>query len=376
MIGNDLYKIDVNFELSSERLKSLVLFYSPLIGQDGLALYEYLVIRGSNVGFEEVNDLLGQLNISVDLFEKVCGKLNQYRLLRTLNKENHYVFLLKAPLTMKEFIKDDIFVRNFILKTSGSHYQDVISDVYEDSDYHDFKDVSKTLPLDTLIMWNENDETYLKQRKTNKYDFGTRFDVNVFLKDISLNLLPMRFRTEENMREVAKLADLYNISYDKMQTYLPRVAQTDSDNFNLEELRKLCMYAKQDYHKIGEDEYDVPCVTYLMALQNGKEATYNDKKIIYYLSNYYNLNVPVINVLLAHGLKNAGNRLIENYLYPIASDLHRNDIKTSKEALEFLNNNTKKSTASSDKLPSYDTSNNKTISNDEEDEILKLMGKR
>ena len=136
------------------------------------------------------------------------------------------------------------------------------------------------------------------------------------------------------------------------------------------------MCAKQDYHKIGEDEYDVPCVTYLMSLQNGKEATLNDKKIIYYLSNYYNLNVPVINVLLAHGLKNAGNRLIENYLYPIASDLHRNDIKTSKEALEFLNNNTKKSAVGSDKLPSYDTSNNKTISNDEEDEILKLMGKR
>ena len=45
MLGKDLYKIDGNVELSYERLKALVFFYSPLVGNDALALYEYLAIK-------------------------------------------------------------------------------------------------------------------------------------------------------------------------------------------------------------------------------------------------------------------------------------------------------------------------------------------
>ena len=63
MIGNDYCKIDVNFELTSDRLRSLVLFYGPLIGNDALALYEYLAINGSSAGFGKLNDLLNSLNI-------------------------------------------------------------------------------------------------------------------------------------------------------------------------------------------------------------------------------------------------------------------------------------------------------------------------
>ena len=63
MIGNNYYKIDVNFELSGDRLRSLVLFYGPLIGNDALALYEYLVLNGSSAGFDRLNELLNSLYI-------------------------------------------------------------------------------------------------------------------------------------------------------------------------------------------------------------------------------------------------------------------------------------------------------------------------
>ena len=185
MIGNDYCKIDVNFELASDRLRSLVLFYGPLIGNDALALYEYLVINGSTAGFNRLNDLLNSLNISVDAYEKRCERLNEYRLLRTLNKDDHYVFIPNAPLTMKEFIKDDILVRDFILKTSGARYQEIVSTIYEDNRYYDYKDVSKQLDLDTLNDWDAEDETYLNTRKKQTYDFNTRFNINTLLKDIS-----------------------------------------------------------------------------------------------------------------------------------------------------------------------------------------------
>ena len=376
MIGNDYCKIDVNFELTSDRLRSLVLFYGPLIGNDALALYEYLAINGSSAGFGKLNDLLNSLNISIDAYEKRCEKLNEYRLLRTLNKNDHYVFVLNAPHTLKEFIKDDILVRDFILKTSGARYQQIVSTIYEDNVYHDYQDISKQLDLGELNNWDAEDETYLNSRKKQLYDFNTRFNINSFLKDISVTMLPSRFRTEENMREVALLADLYNISYENMRTYVARATNSSTDLFDLKGLRDLCLSSQAPYSKVNEDEYDIPSITFLMSLQDGKDVTRYDRQIIYNLAHDYNLNVPVINVLLKHTLDNCDNRLYEKYLYGVAADLHRNDIRTAEQAKQFLKNDRNKKQSTADRLPQYDDSRNTILSKDEEEEILKLMGKK
>ena len=375
MLGNQLYKIEVKAELSNERLKSLVFFYGPLVGHSALALYEYLVLKGSTIGFDEINNLLYSLNISVDVFEEQCGKLNEYKLLKTLRQENKYVFIFENPMTIKKFIKDDILVRDFILKTSGVHYQELIADVYDDSTYDDYEDISRTLSLDAISKWSKEDETYLRKENTNQYSFNTLFDVNVFLKDISTNLLPMKFRTKENMLELATLADLYNISYDKMRTFIPKVVKIDSNEFDFTQLKYLCINAKSEYTKVEDGNYNVPCLAFLMNLQNGKEATEYDKKILSNLSSSYHLNTSVINVLIEHCLKTCDNRLIEKYLYAIASDFHRNNVVDAKGALSRLNKPYNKDEGS-DKLPVYATDKNNTLSQDEADELLRLMGKK
>ena len=376
MIGKDLYKTEINAELSGERLRSLVFFYGPLIGNDALILYEYLVLQGTQYSFNEINDLLTSINISIDDFEFYCIKLNEYRLMKTLRQANRYIFVFSNPLEIRQFIKDDILVRDFILKTSGEYYRRLTADIYASSDHSGFEDVSSTLSLDTLQDWKKEDEAILQMERGKAYDFKTLFDVNVFLKDVSTNLLPMRFRTKENIEQMAVLADLYNISYDKMRTFLPKAARTGSNEFDLKELRYLCMNARTDYKKVESDRYDVPCVSFLMSLQDGKEVTDYDKKIIFRLSERYHLSVPVINVLLEHGLRNCDNALIENYLYPIASDLHRNDIQTSNEAKERLARPYGKRKENSDNLPVYDTSANMALSESEEEKLLELMGKK
>lgn len=376
MLGKEFYKIDTNIELSNERLKSLVFFYEPLIGTSSLYTYEYMVLNGSSLTFKELNELLSSLNISVDVFEKQCKKLNEYRLLKTLKQDDKYVFVLSNPLTRKEFVKDDVFVRDFILKTSGKHYQEIIADIFDDEQYKNYEDVSYKLSPEVINSWSKEDETYLQKRSVPTYDFNTFFDINVFLKDISTTLLPMRFRTNENMKQIALLADLYNVSYDKMRTFLPKISKSNSNEFDLNKLKYLCMEAHGTYTKVPDNKYDVPCELYLMSLQDGKELTEYDKKIIYNLANEYHLRVDVINVLLKHCLENCDNRLIEKYLYPIASDLHRNNIGNAESALKRLSKDNKMVSKSADKLPTYNDSNNNTISKDEEDEILRLMGKK
>ena len=375
MLGNQLYKIEVNCELSNERLKSLIFFYGPLIGHDALALYQHLVLSGSTIGFNDLNSLLTSLNISVDMFEEQCGKLNEYNLLKTLKQEDKYIFVFNAPLTMKEFNKDSILVRDFIMKTSGPHYQELIASVYDEGNHEGFEDVSRKLSLEAINNWSKENESYLRKDNDNKYEFNTLFDVNVFLKDMSTVLLPMRFRTMDNLSQIAKLADLYNISYDKMRTFIPKVADSDSNEFDLNQLKYLCMNARSEYTEVENGNYNVPCILFLMNLQNGKEVTEYDKKIIGNLANSYHLNTSVINVLLEHTLKACDNRLIEKYMYAIASDLHRNNVTDAKTALARLGKPYNKST-SKDSLPTYSTENNREMSKEEADELLKLMGRK
>jgi len=294
--------------------------------------------------------------------------------LKTYQKQDHYIFKILESYPIPKFIKDDILVREFILKTSGTYYQELISNIHEEEKYPDYQDVSFSLSADHLKSWTKEDESYLHRDRKEEYAFNTLFDVGVFLKDISLTLLPMRFRTRENLQQIATLADLYNISYDRMRTFLPRVANVTTNEFDVRKLRYLCMKADSEYHSSEKGQYNIPCVLFLMNLQDGKEATEYDKKIILNLSQKYHLNIQVINVLLEHTLKNCDNRLIEKYINALASDMHRNDITTAEKALQRLNGYQKNK--AEDKLPEYDTSRNSSMSYEEEEELLKLMGKK
>lgn len=376
MLGKDLFRVESNVELSSERFKSLVLFYGPLIGPDALYLYEFLVVKETSYGFDEISKLLNSLLMSIDRFEELLGKLNEYKLVKTLkNKgEDKYILVLNNPLSIDEFIVNDILVRDFILKTSGEYYQSLLSNVRVKQNYKDYDDISKKIDPTILNNWNERNESFLKQVDHSlNYDFNTFFDVNEFLKDVSINLLPMKYRSVDNLKELATLADLYNISFDKMRHFLAKIVKSGSDSFDLNQLRYLCESATPEFKLTDKDDYDVPCELFLMNKQDGKEVTKNDKKILYNLSHDYHLRPAVINVLIEHALNNCNNTLIEKYLYSIASDLHRNNINDSKAAYDRLNKYEPKSKETI--KPVYSTDNNQTFDEETYNEILRSMGK-
>ncbi len=375
MLGKERYKTDIRCELSNEHLRSLVFFYAPLIGNDALLLYEYFVLKGSQLSFEEINDVLTSLNIPIDLFERDLELLNMFRLVRTLKQEDRYILIFNEPMKMAEFIRDDILVREFIMKTSGNYYRQVISLMKGMDNYYGYQDVSKVLSVNDLSKWTMSNEKDLESSNPIRYNYNTLFDINAFLKDVSSLMFPMRYRTDEVLRNIAVLADLYGISYDKMRSYVAAAVNRSKEDFNLKELRYLCMNSRIDYQKVKEDEYDVDCQTYLMSLQDGKEVTDYDKKILYNLAFKYHLNKGVINVLIRHTLNTCNNRLLENYLYPIASDFHRNDVNDPQKALQRLNEGYAKK-REEEKIPVYDDGNNMDIGTDELDEILRMMGKK
>ena len=144
MLGRDLFKIENNTDISSERFKSLVLFYCPLISTSALSLFEYLLAKGDTASFEEISLILNALMMSLDDFEKSLKKLNEYKLIFTYayDEEGKYLFSLRNPKTREEFVNDEILVRDFILKTSGEYYNSLIVDVPQMNKASGLKDIS------------------------------------------------------------------------------------------------------------------------------------------------------------------------------------------------------------------------------------------
>lgn len=355
MVGNDLFKVESNISLSNDTYKSLILFYYPLVGADAIYLYQYLIVKENRNAFVEISALLNSLSISIDRFEKSLKRLNEYKLIKTYKENNNdkYILKLLSPLTMNEFINSNVFNRDFIQKTSGPYYQSIVSDLKVEIDLKNYTDVSYKLSSKVLDNWTYDNEKYLKPIAKKKHNFNTIFDIDKFLDGVSFTLFPHACRTEENLKLIAELADLYDINYKKMKEYISEVIKYKDQVLDVNLLKYKCQASVQEFRKVSSGTYSVSCTIFLMNKQNAKDVTPYDKKILGSLSIDYGLNAEVINTLVEYCLNTCDNRLIEKFIYPTASDLHRNNIETHEQAKEFLNKKYKKNSKLSTKV-NYD----------------------
>ena len=169
----------------------------------------------------------------------------------------------------------------------------------------------------------------------------------------------------------ATLADTYGISQDKMRIYIAE--SIDNDDLSLKKLAALCRNSVDNYIAVKDGDYYVPVTSFLYHLQGDIELTPYDKKILESLSHDYNLKAEVINVLLEYSLKRCNNRLAGNFVYAVASNFHRNGIDTVAKAKDALtpakeNKVNKKVT---EVLPTYDSSINPQLDDDEVNEFFK-----
>ncbi len=372
MLGNDLFKVEANIDLSYKRNKSLILFYGPLIGNDAFYIYHFLYVKGNSYDFKELNKLLVSLNCSIDFFNEAIKKLNIYRLLSTYEKKEDnvtkYIFSLNNPLTIEEFSNDEILKRDFVLKAGGQYYQSICNEIRTNK-HNGFKNVSFNYDIKELDGWSSDDETFLKFSKKDKYNNNYKFDLEAFFAYTKLAGFPTRLRTRENLDEICLLGDLYNISPKDMSTCVSKSWNLKTNEFSIAKLKSECKKTAYKYKLVENIDYNSDPINYLYNLQNGKEVTPFDKDIIYRLAKDYHLNNQVINVLLEHSLRVCNNSLIENFIIPIASNLHRNDVDTAKKAIECISNY--KGSKREEKPIVHDDSNNPEFTEQMMQELLK-----
>ena len=383
MLGSDLYKLEGIETVYGTELKSLVLLYREIIGQDAVATFLSLIFQ-EKTNFKELSYLLNCLNLSVTNFEAHLEALEKVSLVDSYQKDKQYIFELKKPLSYRNFIDHELYGRMLIRKVDQSYYQYLIQrNLYDHSDKTGYKLVNHKNDFEELADWDEAKEEEFRKVKTvnieSDHAIDSFFPIYDFMKGVSAFIFPISLRTLENLKEIALIADTYGISEERMRINLMNATTVTPApaHLDINKLRNLCRKSKTEIRYSADNPYQIPCATFITNLQAGKELTPNDKRIIDKLVNEYHLKPEVINVLIEHCLKESGNKLISSYVYAIAANWYRNDIDSYQKALEEINTpltTSKKKTRTKKQkeevLPVYEASNDFDLS---EDDIQKYL---
>ena len=375
MLARETICIENPRELTSEKLKSLLCLYAPLVSRSAVCLYQLLCLDDGQP--KTVGDLLEVSLLNIEQFERDLKKLNEYRLVTTWQKEDSYLLVLESPLTRSDFLRHEIYGRLLAREIGGDAFRRRCSEVRFPASHSAYQDVSARLDLSPLSSWNKALEAQYKPAKEDTFAIDSLFDIRRFLREASPILFPLSQRTPENLKAIASCADTFGISQDRMRILLER-SYKENGELDLAKLKRLCMNAQPQAEASAPGDYNVPCLRFLMNKQPGSEITPFDKKILDSLVNEYHLPPAVVNVLVEHALEVCDNRLYKNYVDPVAADLNRNGIKDPLKAKEYLNKEKKETprpAAYKDVLPTYEPGKASQPTQEEIDDFYKRWKK-
>ncbi len=341
----DLYRVQSTDYLSSSMLRTLYLFYQPLVTVNGLALYMTLYNEATlQKTFDSHQRLSDLLNLSIEDIERARIHLEEYGLLDSYVQENEpkskYIYALHAPLDESAFIASNEMMSQYLQIAGKKQFDANISRVqsYVSSSLStkDFRKVTRIVYHNATQNQFDANVEYSKLKP--KYEFSDdeiqiNFDYDHFFATTSTLVFPAELRTEENLRLIGKLATVYGLSADKMRILVQRSINLRNMTLDQDNLRFLVQKSKPDITS-AKDPYSLPPVSFLQAKQNGAEVSLTDRKILEDLSMKMHFSNEVINVLIEYVLKKSQNKLVKTFVDMVASEWARDNVTTKEDAIK------------------------------------------
>lgn len=339
----DTYRIECAGGLSEDSIQSLMMLYQPLVGGDAMLVYLTLFSESKTQKSQSFHSRLLSLmnNIPCDVFEKARIRLEEYKLLRTYEKEsqgrNSYVYVLNAPLNADHFLQINAYMGRY-REVMGRTETDATVTRFESGNLSlsGYKDI--TVPVKHLKSY-DNDYTVTYTKVKPKYNFSDdeaidiHFDYEKFIASTSTLVFPAELRTTENMALIGRMATVYGLSVDTVRKIVMRCVNMEDVTFHSDRFRILCAKAKPEA-VITDDPYALPPVSFLQAKQNGAMVTMTDKKMLSRLSEEMHFSNEVINILIEYVLASSDNRLSGTYVDKVAGQWARDGVKTKEDALK------------------------------------------
>lgn len=338
MEGRNRYIVDSCEDIIAEYARSISVFYLPLIGKRAVCLYFQLIMERENRMECTLERLCTLSHLNIDELEEALKILEEYELLKTLQKDDSYLFLVRSPLSVRRFLEHEIYSRMYLNNIGRKEYEiSVAAYLNKPVSYEGYQDVSHSFDPKVMRSWNQDDEDRYQKARTDSAarTIENTFDYARFTRELTNLQFPISIRTKENMETIGQLGTMFAIPPEKMRELVARSFDPKTGIFDLEALRKRCLLCKEVEYAPGENEFDVYPIAYLYNRQ-GAAVSQADKKMLINLMEEYHLNQQVINVLIDYVLNNTDNRLSRSYIDKIAATFMRQGVDTVEKARKAL----------------------------------------
>lgn len=340
MEGRNRYIVDSYEDIIAEYAKSISVFYLPLIGKRAVCLYLQLVMERENRLECTLERLCTLSHLNIDELEEALKILEEYELLKTMQKDDSYLFLVRSPLSVRRFLNHEVYSRMYLNNVGRKEYE-ISASTYlaKPVSREGYQDVSHSFDPKVMRAWNQDDEDRYQQTRSADVPrtVENTFDYARFTRELTNLQFPISIRTKENMEIIGQLGTMYAIPPEKMRELVARSYDPRTGVFDLEALRKKCLLCREVEYAPGENEFDVYPIAYLYNRQ-GAAVSQADKKMLINLMEEYHLNQQVINVLIDYVLNSTDNRLSRSYIDKIGATFMRQGIDTVEKARQALSN--------------------------------------
>lgn len=377
----DKFNISSSTSLSSDDLYSLTLLYQPLIGSEALGIYLMFnsLLERSNMQSQAFThaDFWDILGLDETKFLNSRLKLEAIGLISTFIKDNDYIYLLKPPLTPKQFIADGTLGIYLYSKIGEKMFMYLVDRFKINKiDKNEYKNI--TVNFDNVFSSQipeyklDKGENYLLGRKPNKtvsieyHDF----DFNTFLSGINQNLI--EFGVSDSFKKtIINSSFVYGFDEGDMQSIFGRSINKNGV-FDYKLLKKEAKILYEFKHskqmpvlqtKLPENPknsliYTMDRITGVQLLNkfcsNGYPTNY--LKIVTDIYEQIDLPRPVINFMIMNVLNDQGGELMPlPYFKKVAETWAELGITTPEKAYDYVDKNQKSETPTK---RSYNKKNN------------------
>ncbi|PKK99398.1 MAG: hypothetical protein CVV57_02435 [Tenericutes bacterium HGW-Tenericutes-2] len=350
MKNSSTFQIQSQSDLSAADFKVLALLYQPLMGLEGQALYTtfYQLINKTGRNTYTHQELFDLVNIKQVDFLKVRNKLEALNLLTVYQKEDIYLYFMKAPLTAKQFLMDTVFgsylqaeigEKNLNLLTEMFRIDIPSTEGYENitkpfDALYEFKSLSLLNVLHPLQGRVSNGGSHIKHQ----------FNYESFVENLSERLKNSQLLTDKFREQINKISFVYQFDVSDMIAVYEGAAKNrqviNFANLNLkakqyyEQKHQLLTIKKKDLPTptlIGQASPQVIIQKYAKTDQQGIALS-----VATQLLETNSVEPGIINVILMLVLKHKDGILPNiNYMEKVLHDWLNKGVQTTEDAINY-----------------------------------------
>lgn len=370
----DGFEVIKEFQITTEHLEILNRLFTPLIGPQSIGLYHFMnQFTDDNNHYPLTHYVfMNELKINLLDFRKQMDYLEAIGLVKTFvnheEKQTHFVYQLIQPPTAYQFFNDPMLSVFLYSEVDKNRYQMLKAHFERDKkDLSSYQQTTRKFTEVFSVPKKMMDQDLSKLKQIKHYD-GVDLSNETFDFDLLKQMLNHHFISNEIIDKDAKeliiqLATLYGLTPDGMKKVILN-SITSAQQLSFEEMRKQArsyyliehenhlpkLQLKEQQSEVSSNSEEISpqndteawlklldetSPIDMLASWSGSEPTQSQKSMIEELMNREKMNFGVINILLQFVMLKEDMKLPKSYIFEIASNWNKKDIKTAKQAYDY-----------------------------------------